>query len=399
MSKNHIITALDIGSSSIKSITIAPKPESSELEVLSQVTVPCFGVRKGAVINAEKVSEIISQVLSMAQKECGQKINDVYVNINGSHIFSTSSHGAIAVSRADQKISQEDIERVIQAAQTFSLSPNREILEVFPKEFIVDGEKGIRHALGMEGVRLETEIIVLGCFSPYLKNLEKAVLESGYEIADIGCGPLANAQAVLTPRQKELGVLLLDIGAGTTGVCAFSEGTLVYLSVIPIGSGHITSDIAIGLKTDIDTAEIIKLQYGSCFLGGGKKIKIKEKESGENLSFSQKMLGKIIDARISELFEQIKKELKKTNLSKMPAGVVLCGGGAKLPKLKDLAKKDLGLPVRIGKPIGFFPVQEDPQLACVCGLALGGREYLEEEKSFTNNFFEKIKKILRNFIP
>ena len=399
MTKSPIIAGLDIGSSSVKVLVVLPKKESLEFEVLSQVSEPSFGVRRGVVINVEKVSEIVFSALERAEKEIGQSIKDVFVNINGSHLFSTFSHGTIAVSRADQKISKEDIERVLEAAQTFSLPPNREILEVFPKEFIVDGERGIKEALGMEGVRLEAEILVLGCFSPYLRNLEKAVLETGYQIAEIIPSPLASAQAVLTAKAKEIGVLLLDIGAGTTGFSVFQEQSLICAGVIPIGSGHITNDIAIGLKTDIETAERIKLQYGACFLKGAKKIKIKERETGETLVFSQKTLGKIIDARVAEIFEQVQKELKKFSLPKLPGGVVLAGGGAKLPKIKEFAKKILKLPCRIGKISGFLPKIEDPRLSCVCGLVLQGRETMEQDRALAEGVFQKIKRVFKSFIP
>jgi len=398
MVKSQVVCGLDIGTSSIKSLVVAPKLESAEFEVLSQISQPSFGIRRGVVIDPEKVSQIISSVLEKSENETAQPIKEVFINIGGSHIFTTFSHGTIAVSRADQKISKEDIERVIQAAQTFPLPPNREILEVFPKEFIVDGEKGIREALGMEGVRLESEIMVLGCFSPYLKNLQKAVLEADYSVADIICNPLNSAKAVLSPKEKELGVLLLDIGAGTTSFCVILEGSLLHLGVIPIGSGHITNDIAIGLKTDIETAERIKVQFGSCSLAGGKKIKIKEGASGEGFSFSQKNLGKIIDSRVSEIFDQVQKELKKLSLPKLPAGIVLAGGGAKLLKIKESAKKSFKLPCRIGKIAGFFPEIKDPQLACACGLVLGAKESFEHESS-TNGIVQKIKRILKNFIP
>lgn len=399
MPRNNIITALDIGSSSIKSLIVVPKKEGSGFEILSQISEPSFGVRRGVVIDTEKVSAIIASVLGKAENEIGQKIKDVFVNIGGSHLFSTFSHGTIAVSRADQRISREDIERVLEAAQTFSLPQNREILEIFPKEFIVDGEKGIREALGMEGVRLEAEILVLGCFSPYLRNLENAVLEADYQIADIICNPLSSAQVVLSSKEKELGVLLLDIGAGTTSFCVFQEQSLLCLGVIPIGSSHITNDIAIGLKTDVDTAERIKLQFGSCLLGGAKKIKIKERATGESLVFSQKALGKIIDARVLEIFNLVQKELKKFSLPKLPAGIALCGGGTKLPKIKEMAKKSFKLSCKLGKVSGFSPKIEDSQLTSVCGLVYQAGKSLEQEKSLSQGIFQKIKGVLKNFIP
>lgn len=395
---NHIIVGLDIGTSSTKSLAALFKPGEEKLEVLSQVSQPSLGMRRGVVVNGEKVSEVVSSVLRKTEDECGVKIDNVLVNLNGSHLFTTSSHGSVAVSRADQRISEEDIERVIREAQTFSLPLNRDILEVFPKEFVVDGEAGIRQPLGMRGVRLEVEILVLGYFAPYFNDLTGAVLNSGVE-AHIVADPLAGAEAVLTPREKELGVLFVDIGAGTTGFCVYKEGVLLTAGVIPIGSFHVTKDIASGLQVDVDTAERIKLEHGSCFLKGSKKIKIKELVSGETVEFSQARLGKIIDARALEIFQQIEKELKKISFPKLPGGLVLTGGGANLPKIKDFGKKALKLASRIGHARNFFPEQKDLEMACVCGLVLKGKGMLEEEASSGDELWRKFKGVLRNFLP
>lgn len=354
------------------------------------------------VINTEEVSKIIKSSIERAKELSKEKIRSVLVNVGGAHIFFTNSHGLISVSRADQKISQEDIERVIQAAQTFSLPSNKEILSVIPKEFIIDSEKGIKEPLGLKGVRLEVEASILGGFSPYLKNLTKAILDSGLQIDDLILNPLASAQAVLTPREKEIGVLILDIGAGTTGLATFEEGELIYTTIFPIGSAHITNDIAIGLKCDIDTAEEIKLESGTLFFKGPDKKKKIETVEGETLIFSQKMLSRIIEARVSEIFEIVNKELKKiARQGKFPAGVVLTGGGAKLPRIKELAKKELRLHCRIGLPQGFSPSLEDPELATVCGLVLLGVD-LEGEKnlsSFGKGIFSRIKNLFKIFLP
>lgn len=405
MAKSKIITGLDIGSGIIKLIVAARKNGEESLEILSQVEAPSFGVRKGVVIDVDKVSLIVQSLLNKIKLDSGQKIDSAYINISGGHIFSTSSHGTVAVSRADGKISQEDVERVLQAAQTFSLPFNKEILDVFPKEFIVDGEKGIKEAVGIQGVRLETEALVLGGFSPYKNNLTKAVLDSDLQILDIVPSPLASASAVLTQKQKELGVALLDVGAGTSELSVFEEGDLIHLAILPIGSANITNDIAIGLKTDIDTAERIKIEHGCCvFKGRDKKEKI-ETEEGE-LIFSQKQLAKIIEARVLEIFGEIKKELKKISKQELlPAGIVLTGGGAKLPKIAELAKKEFKLPCRIGKPDNFIGLDNDPSLATVCGLILGGADLGDGgwQKRFelpaVGGIGGKLKKIFRIFIP
>ena len=405
MARAHFITGLDIGTSTIKTL-VAQKGSNTELEVMSQIQEPAAGTRKGVVIDAEEVSNILENILERVKTETGARINSVYLNVGGSHIFSTSSHGLVSVSRADQKISEEDVNRVLQAAQTFSLPSNKEIFDVFPREFIVDGEKGIKEVLGMQGVRLEAEVLVLGGFSPYLKNLTQAVLNSDLQILDIIPSPISSARACLSRRQKELGVAILDVGAGTSGLAVFEEGDLIHLAIFPIGSANITNDIAIGLKTDIDVAERIKIEYGSCLLTPKKTSRKKEKiEIGElePLVFSQKQLVNIIEARVSEIFDQVNKELKKISREKLlPAGVVLTGGGSKLPKIVELAKKELKLPCRLGKPQGFLDFEKDPSLATVCGLVLEGAD-LETEKSSLilrrTNLLSKLKRIFKIFIP
>jgi cell division protein FtsA len=406
MAKPSIITGLDVGTSEIKILVAEKKPKESELEVVSLIKEPAIGVRKGVVIGTEEVSDILTDSFEKIRHDNGLKINSVFLNVNGSHIFSASSHGTVAVSRADQKISEEDIERVFQAAQTFSLPSNKEIFDVFPKEFIVDGQGGIKEVLGLKGVRLEADVLALGGFSPYLKNLTEAILNSNLQILDRIPSPIASARAVLTTRQKELGVALIDIGAGTTGLVVFEEGDLIHLIILPIGSANITNDIAIGLKTDIDIAERIKIEYGSCSLRGNNKKFISRKkekiEIGEDspLVFSQKQLTNIIEPRVSEIFSQIYKELKKIGKEKLlPAGVVLTGGGAKLPKIAELVKKELKLPVKIGKPRGISGL-DDSSLAVCGGLVLLGRDTEGGETfEFGEGMGTRIKKIFKIFIP
>ncbi len=404
MSKIKTITGLDIGSGTIKILVAAPKNEESKFEVVALAQESSLGVRKGVVIDPEKVSRIIQILLNKIRAESGQRINSVFVNIGGSHIFLTSSRGMVAVSRADGKISEGDVDRVLQSAGTISLPSNKEILEIFPREYIVDGEGGEKEAVGMQGGRLEVEVSVLAGFSPYKKNLTQAILDSDLQILDIIPSPLAGSFSVLSQRQKELGVALLDIGAGTSQLAVFEEGDLIHLAVFPVGSANITNDIAIGLKTDIDTAELIKIEKGCCvFKGSDKKEKIDMGE--EILVFSQKTLTRIIEARVSEIFREVQKELKKiSKQGLLPAGIVLTGGGTKLPKMIELAKKELKLPCRIGKPLNFLGLEDDPGWATACGLILKGAGEEERgvwpgERWSGGNFGEKIKKIFRIFLP
>ncbi|MCL0056739.1 cell division protein FtsA [Dehalococcoidia bacterium] len=400
MAKSSIITGLDIGSNDIKILVAMQKDEELTVEVMSQAKLPSFGVRKGVVVDIDKVSNIIKSLLDKVEMEIGQNVNSVYVNINGSHLFSVSSRGVVAVSRADQKISETDIDRVLQSAQTISLSSNKEILDVFPKEYIVDGEQGIKEPIGMQGGRLEAEVLILCGFSPYKNNLTQAILNANLQILDIIPSSIASASAVLLPKQKELGVAVLDIGAGTSELAVFKEENLIHLAVFPIGSANITDDIAIGLQTDINIAEMIKIEYGNCFLrGSSKKEKIETKE--ETLVFSQKMLSKIIEARVSDIFEQTQEELKKiSKQGLLPAGLVLTGGGAKLTGIVELAKKKLKLPCRIGKSINFSGIEDDPSYATVCGLVLQGiNEGVTSSTIFRQEIGAKLKKIFKIFIP
>lgn len=306
MAKTNILAGLDIGSSTIKILIAVKRNGEPNFEVLFQGEEPSLGVRRGVVIDVDKVSRIIQILLNRARAETGQKINSVFVNIGGSHISCVSSQGMVAVSRADRSVSKEDIDRVLQeAARALSLPSNNEILETFPKEFIVDGVGGIKTAEGLQGGRLETEILILSSFLPYKNNLIQAVLDAGLQISDIVPSSIASSSVVLSQRQKELGVAILDIGAGTSDLAVFEEGDLVHLAVFPMGSGNITSDIAVGLKTDVDIAEAIKIKLGSCLFKGKDKKEKTEVEGEEPLIFSQKTLTGIIEARVSEIFGEV----------------------------------------------------------------------------------------------
>jgi len=406
MSKSNIITGLDIGTSFIKVLVV--RKTGRDLEILVQTKVPSYGIRKGVVVNIEETSKNIQSLLSEIQRTYNQKIDSVFVNIEGSHLYVTPSDGVISVSRADKKISQEDIERVLKSTQVINLPLNHEILDTFPIEFIIDDQKGIKEPLGLTGIRLEAKVLLLCAFSPYFKNLTQAVLNTRLRIDDVIPSPLVAAKAVLTPQQKELGVALVDIGAATTGLAVFEEGVLIHFAIFPIGSANITNDIAIGLRTEIVTAEKIKKEFGSCILGrtkkekksqGRKKIEISDKSSPVILS--QKMLVDIIEARVSEIFNLIQKELKKISRQELlPGGVVLTGGGAKLSKITDLAKQELKLPCKMGIPRGIIGLEDDPSLAIVSGLVLEGVDFIgDDEEGVLGSIWSKIKGIFRTFKP
>jgi len=400
MARSRPIIGLDIGTQNIK-LLVANLKKEEDLEVAFQSQKDARGVRRGVVINPAEVSIVLQELFSQMRQEGGRFSEAVCINIDGSHLFAHPSKGLISVSRADQKISEEDVQRVLQAAEAISLPSNKEIFDVIPREFIIDGERGIKEAAGLQGVRLETEVLVLGGFAPYLENLTQAVLGSEVQIIDRIPSPIAAARACLTGKQKELGVAVADIGAGTTGLAVFEEGNLIHLAILPLGSSNITNDIAIGLRTDIDVAERIKIEFGACLSEKKQKREKIELGEDEHLVFSQKQLVDIIAPRVSEIFGEINKELKRISREKiLPAGIVLTGGGAKMPRMVDVAKKELKLPARIGIPQGISGLK-DPLWSVCCGLILNGVDLERREKTFglTRGIGSKIKKIFKVFIP
>lgn len=400
LNNNHCVCGVDIGTQTIK-VLIARTKEGEGLEIISQISQNSEGVRRGVVISPEIISSALQAILFRLKEEQGQKINSVYVNINGSHLFTQLSRGLISVSRADHNISEEDVQRVLQAAEAISLPSNKEIFDSVSQEFVIDGEGGIKEALGLRGVRLEAEVLVLGGFAPYLRNLNEAVLGSDLQISDRIPSCVAAARACLTDKQKELGAAIVDIGAGTTGLAVFQEKDLVHLTVLPMGSSNITSDIAIGLKADVDLAEKIKIEYGSCFSSRSPKKEKIENEEGEILLFSPKQVTDIINYRVSEIFREIYKELKKISREKsLPAGVVITGGGSKLPRILELAKRELKLPVKLGKPQGISGLG-DPIWSACAGLVLHGADLEQDSGGMipVKDWVGKVKKMFKAFIP
>lgn len=377
MAKSRYFTGLDIGSSAVKMLVAEQRTNTEEMEILARISKPVSGMRRGVVIDTERVSSAVNSALKECLDVHGVKVEDAYINVNGSHIFINLSHGLASVSRADRKISPEDVDRVTQNAQAFSLPLNKEILDVFAKEYTVDGEKGIREPIGMQGVRIEADVLTIGGFSPYLKSLNQAVLEAGLTINERIVSPLAASRAVLTSEEKEMGVAILDIGAGTSGLAVFDEGNLIHVAIFPIGSNNITGDIAIGLTTDIETAERIKFEFGTAALKKVNKKQIRladnEKKTDGGMVISRKLLTEIIEIRWKEIFEQVNKELKNiSKAGKLPMGLILTGGGANMAGICELAKKSLKLPCRLGTIKGFSSPVDDPLWAVSAGLALTG---------------------------
>lgn len=401
MSKHNTITAIDIGTSSIKLLIGVKDENSSEIVVLAKEEMShSVGVRKGEIYNPQKVAQILIELKERVQKTKGVKIKKATVNIGGPHLFGMKSQGLVSVSRADRKISKEDIERVIQASQAVSLPSNKEVLEVIPQEFIVDDERGIKDPLGLEGIRLEVKVILICVFSPVLENLETAFSEAEIEIESIVSSPIACSRAVLSPEQKELGVAVVDIGAGTTSFSVFREGGLMDFAVFPVGAANITNDIAIGLRTDILTAERIKKGFATFEENSSKKSrkKIKTEPMEKEIPFSSSFLKKIIKFRVAEILFETTRSLKKISKEMiLPGGIILTGQGALLPGLIEFAKQKFELPCYLSGAKGVNGAEEIGFSVCA-GLLLSGFD-LKESGEKGEKFTDKIKRISKIFLP
>lgn len=407
MARDTIITGLDIGTSAIKVVVASCGAQSLKPQIIGTASVPSFGVRRGVVVDLEEVVKNIKQAISDAQRVSGVSVSEVIVNFGGNHIVCRISRGVVAVSRADSEVSKEDIDRAIDAAKAISIPQNREIIHILPRQFYLDGQEGIKDPRGMSGVRLEVDALIIEGSSSFVKNLQKVIEEADLEVGGLVLSSLAAADAVLTKRQKELGVLLLDVGGGTTGLTVIEEGAIIHAATLPIGGGHITNDIALGLRTSVDIAEQIKLQYGVASIDAmGKKDSIDlSKISGEDLVVPRKQIVEIIQARLEEILEMAQKELKKIDRQGLlPAGAVLIGGTAKFAGMVDLAKKELRLPTQIGYPKeidGVVDRVDDPAFATAVGLVLWGKNYQTDGGRIKIDFgiFNKVFKWFKKFLP
>jgi len=351
--------------------------------------------------------------MEIAEKMSGINVKKITFAIKSQKTVLENSKGVVAVGRVDGEVSQEDINRSLESVQSFSVPLNREIIHVIPRYYRLDDQENIKNPLGMKGVRLEVNASVVEEQSNYIGNLNKAVYQAGREVKSLVFSPLAAAEAVLDKKQKELGVAVLDIGATSTSLSVFEEDELVYCSVLPIGASHITNDIAIGLRVSIEVAEKVKLEYGSAFaeeISDKKEIDLSRFDSREEGSVYLKHIVEYIEARLDEIFELVNKELKKAGKAGLlPAGVVLVGGGSKLPGIVDFAKEKLGLPAQIGYPQkieGLVDKVDDPTFATTIGLLWWEKNYgASAESGFmgknwkVNGVFQKAKEWIDKFMP
>jgi cell division protein FtsA len=382
---SEFITGLDIGTSSIK-LAVAER-RANRPALLHVHNEPCSGMRKGAITEISEVSQAVNRALSEAKRISKAATKHVYVSIGTPLVKLQSSRGIVAVSRADAEIYQDDIDRAKRASEAVNLPQNRTIIHTLTKEFVVDGVGDIADPLGLSGSRLEVQSLVIDAFAPHVKTLMHAVELAGGDIGGLVFSPLAAARAALSKRQRDLGAAVIDLGFGTTGVAVFEEGKLITTAKFPVGAGNISNDLAVGLKIGVDAAEAVKLHYGYAFakeVGQKEQIELKKFTPEARGTVSRRFVAEIIESRLEEIFDLVNNELKLVQkFGELPGGVVIVGGGAKLPGLTDLVKQEMKLSTQIGCSIAsewegdggaFKEYLEDPEYVGAFGLILSGMD-------------------------
>lgn len=370
---NHYF-GLDIGTSTIRCVVGMADPQNAgQISVIGHGSTPNLGMRKGVIVHIDDVVESVIRAITETERLSGIQIQSATVNVNGSHVNGMNSKGVIAISTANREISTEDRLRVEEAATIVQLPPNREIIQVFAKNYRLDGQDNIKDPVGMHGVRLEVDTHIVTAATPNLRSLDIVLEKAHLRPSHHAISSLAAAEAILNRQQKEAGTLLLDIGSGTTNLVVIEDGEVQHIAVLPIGGTNITNDLAIGLKTDLDIAEMVKLQHASL----KDRIEIGSVSisyEGKTHSFDRGEIRMITEARVEELFEYVDKELKKVQRSrKLPGGVVIVGGTANLPGIAEFAREKLQLAARVGQlqPLsGLVDTVQDPAFATAVGLML-----------------------------
>lgn len=371
---------IDVGTTTVRAVVGHIDASTGTPTIVGVGQAPNSGMRKGTVVNLTGPGKAIDEALGEAERMSGYQVDRATVSINGSHILSTRTDGMIAVGALDHEINHEDLARIEEVATLGKIPANREILDIVPHAYRLDGQDNIKDPIGMTGTRLEIDALVVSALTPHLSNLQRTVETAQVAPHSIVASGVAAARAVLGEQQMENGVALVDIGGATTEVAVYEEGDLQYVGVVPLGGVNITNDLAIGLKTDPEIAERVKLNHASAVERKNEVVTVKQ--GSETYTFETQDIDEIVEARLEEIFEAIQRELKKAGRAgKLPSGIIITGGTANLKGLVDYAKNYLGLAARVGKSSGYGGVADNidqPQFATAVGLMLidatsGGR--------------------------
>lgn len=386
--RGSIITSIDLGSSVVRCVIADVAQEDGQVRVLGVGIVSAEGMRRGSVIDINDAADSIAAAVDKAEQMSGERVKSAIVSIGGTGIAVKETQGVIAIGRADGEVNEDDVVRVIDAAQAISIPTNNDIIHVIPRSFRLDDQRDIKDPVGLRGVRLEVDAVIVEAPNNHVKNLTNAMERADIAIDDFIIEPLAAAESTLTKKQKELGVVVVNLGASTTSIAVYEEGELIHTAVLPVGSDFITHDIAIGLRTEITVAEQVKFEYGSADLDSVDKksmVDLSHIDEREQDGVYHYHILEIINARLDEIFDLVVKELEKIGKDQLlPAGAVLTGGGAHMPYIVEFAKDKMRLPVSIGQPanlLGVVDHVDDSSYATVIGLVLWAMHGTEGERS------------------
>lgn len=426
MAKTRIVAGIELGSTKISTLIaqVAQDPTTftTSINIVGVASVESKGIRKGQIVNIEEAVEAAISSVEAAERMAGYNLNSAFIALGGAHVSSRNSQGVVAISDPEGEISSSDLDRVIEAASAVSLPSSREVIHVIPREYVVDGEHGVKDPVGMSGIRLEVETHLITASSSSVRNLRKAIGEVGVNIEELVFSGLASSEAVLSDTEKELGCVCIDVGGGTTSVAVFMDGALSYSSVLPIGAKNITNDLAIGMRVSLEAAETVKIflseepkknikKEGKAF--PSEQLDLREIGISEVKTVSRKTLVEgIIRPRLNEIFTMIRMDLERNTLAdRIPSGAIITGGGAETVGAIDSAKRMLSLPVRLGKPKGIGGLIDDvivPSFATTVGLIIYGAQ-LEPAEHLTSltkriklpskGFAGKLVEIVRDLLP
>jgi cell division protein FtsA len=386
--------------------------EDGQPRIIGVGVTPSHGLRKGVVVNVNEATEAIRVSVRRAERVSGYEIGSAYVSVGGGYISAINSRGVVGISRSERGISPFDIERALDAARAIAIPHNREIIHTIPRGYVVDGQEGVADPVGMQGIRLEVEAHIVTGASTSVSNLVRCVREAGVAIDDLILQPLASGEAVLKETEREMGVVLADIGGGTTDIGIFIEGSIWHTVILGTGGEHMTRDVAVGLRTPFSTAEDLKIRYGHALPGSlptDEMIEVTSFGNGARQAVSRLRLAEVIEARAEEILLLILREIKRSGYDGLlAAGLVLCGGSAELAGLTTLAEQVLHLPVRVGTPHdlqGLTDVLENPAYATAVGLLLWGMRPAQADKPDTRRpsapslLWRRVRDWFRAFLP
>jgi cell division protein FtsA len=390
MKKRNVVAAIDVGTTKICTI-VADVKDNGTPRVVGVGISPSKGLHKGLVVNINEARESIKESIRRAEQACNYKVESAYVGVTGRHVTSMNNHGVVAITRNDRVVRPDDLKRVLASAQNVKTASDRKLLHVIPRGYTVDGQQGVKNPVGMHGFRLDVETHVITAAVTSIQNLIKTINSLRIEIDDLVLEPLASSEAILTEDEKQVGVVMADIGGGTTDVAVFKEGSIWHTSILPVAGYQLTRDVAIGLGLPFEIAEEMKKKYGSVmpvYEGKGNDQAPAISKDGHGVSYQD--LCDIIRARVEEILKLILLELPSSDYeSIVPSGLVLTGGSSNLAGIATLGRDILKMPVRVGTPsdiYGIADVLRDPAYATAVGLLLWGTKH-EGKKQWKSGMF------------